>query len=168
MTKRWRVSPVSLLLLAAVFLVATKAESQTHGISAEELAARAHIVAVGSVQSMQSEWSSDRTKIVTNVTIAVDQYLKGSRQDRTLTITVPGGEVDGVGELYSHVARFRQDEEVVVFAERDAGGVLRVAGGEQGKLSLTTERFSGKRVVGEGELLEAFATRVRGAAQNGQ
>lgn len=168
MTKRWSVSPVSLLILAVVFFVAAKAESQTHGITAEELATRANIVAIGTVRSMQSEWSSDRTKIVTKVTIAVDQYLKGSQQDRTITITVPGGEVDGVGELYSHVARFRQNEEVVVFAERDAGGTLRVTGGEQGKLSLTTERFSGKRVVGEGELLEVFSTRVRGAVRNAQ
>lgn len=142
--------------------------SQAKTFTPEQLAERAEIVAVGRVGTLSSEWSADGKRILTKVTVTVEQYLKGEQSVNTLTITVPGGEVDGVGELYSHVARFRNNEDVVVFAERDAAGGFRITGGEQGKFTVTTETRTGKRVVGENQLLEVLMSRVQNAARNGQ
>ena len=163
----WRRSYV-VSAIGLFYLVPLAGFGQSRSLTVEELTRRAAIAAVGKVTSMRSEWTSDKSRIITRVTVAVDQYLKGTRQDPTLTITVPGGEVEGVGEMYTHMAQFRNNEEVVVFAEQDASGGLRVTGGEQGKLTITTERTTGKRVVAENQLLEVFTTRVLSAASNGQ
>lgn len=168
MIKRWSVKCLLMLTIGLTSFIPEDGHGQSKAMSAEELTSRAAIVAVGRVTSLRSEWSGDRTRIVTQVTVTVDQYLKGNQQSRTLTITVPGGEVDGVGELYSHIARFRDNEDVVVFAERDARGGFRITGGEQGKFTVTTETRTGKRVVGENQLLEVFTSRVQNAARSGQ
>lgn len=168
MNRRWKVSCLLLLAIAATCVASHVASSQSKAISTEELTRRADIVAVGKVSSQRSEWNSDRTRIITHVTVAIDQYLKGNQGQGTLTVTVPGGEVGGVGEVYSHAAKFQNNEAVVVFAERDQRGALRVTAGEQGKLTITTEKVTGKRLVGDAQLLEVFTSRVKSAAHREQ
>jgi hypothetical protein len=165
MKKRWCSVWSVMMLVVWIFVVPKAAHAQFGAASVEELTSRATIVAVGRVTSLQSEWTNGRTRIVTKVTLTVDQYLKGGRPDRTLIITIPGGEVDGVGELYTHVARFSRREEVVVFAESDVAGGLRVTGGEQGKFTVSTEPATGKRVVAENQLLEVLTSRIQSAVR---
>jgi hypothetical protein len=153
------------LMLAALQALALQAYSQSTASDVDALTARADIVAVGKVVSLRSEWSDDRRRIVTRATVAVDEYLKGELSLRSLVITVPGGEVDGVGELYSHSARFKNDEHVVVFVERDARGALRMTGGEQGKLSITKDELTHKQMVAHQRTLDELKTRVRLATQ---
>ena len=64
--------------------------------------------------------------IRTRVTLSVDQFVKGGSPQNSLTIYIPGGEIDGVGEVYSHMPTFRQNEDVVVFAEKDRDDRYRV------------------------------------------
>ncbi len=130
-------------------------------MSTYELTNRASVIAVAKVATVQSEWSSDRSRILTRVGLSVEQYLKGERAERALTIVVPGGEIDGVGELYSHAARFKPHEEVVLFAERDTRGNLRVVGGEQGKFTVVEDKASGRRFVGEDQAFEIFTERIK-------
>jgi hypothetical protein len=165
MNKRWIVDCLTLLILSGASAVYERAYSQSKELTTEELAARADLVAIGKVTSLHSEWNNERTRIVTRVTVAVDQYLKGDQPQRTLAVTVPGGEVDGEGELYSHAARFTNNEEVVVFAERDPRGGLRVSGGGQGKFSVMEEKSSGKKMVGENQLLELFTLQIKNAVK---
>jgi hypothetical protein len=131
----------------------------------DELAGRADIVAIGRVVSLRSEWSDDGRRILTRATVAVEEYLKGEQPQRSLVITVPGGEVEGVGELYSHSARFKKDENVVVFVERDSRGALHVTGGEQGKFSIIKDERTEKQMVAQQRTLDELKTKVRLAAQ---
>jgi hypothetical protein len=137
--------------------------AQQKKLALEQLTERADIVAVGTVSGLSSAWNAERTRITTEVTIQVDQTLKGT-PGGLLTLTIPGGEVGDAGELYSHVPRFQREEQVVVFAARDNSGRYRIAGGEQGKIGITREDRSGRLLVSTGEVLEAFTTRVRRAA----
>jgi hypothetical protein len=152
--------------IALLFLVTTSvALGQERQLSTEQLTTGSDVVVVGKVAAMKSAWTADRSRIVTTVSISVDEQLKGTASGSTLSVVVPGGEVDGVGEWYSHSARFRRDEEVVVFARKDKEGTLRVAGGSQGKVAVTREAEKGQaRVSGQGSLQEFTAT-VRKAAQ---
>lgn len=134
--------------------------SQSGKIPEDVLARRAEIVAVGKVVSSRSQWEGNRSRIVTYVTVSVDQYLKGAAGS-TITIVAPGGEVDGVGELYSHSVAFAGDEEVVVFAEKWKQGHYRITGGPQGKLRVTRDRVSGKALVGENRTLQDFSDGIR-------
>lgn len=165
MNKRWMAGCLALLTLALSHGIRERAHAQSKELPAEELTDRAELVAVGKVNALRSEWNTARTRIVTHVTVAVDQYLKGEQPRRSLVITVPGGEVDGVGELYTHAARFKNDEDVVVFVERDSRGTLRVLGGEQGKFSITKDQHTDKQMVSHQKTLDEFKTQIRLAVQ---
>src|SRR5262245_56854237 len=77
-------------------IMACVAQAQVKSMSAEELAQRADVVAVGKVTSSQPEWSADGKRILTRVTIGVDQSLKGNDGVSAITVEVPGGEIGTV------------------------------------------------------------------------
>ena len=136
--------------------------SQSKPVTIEELAKESEVVAVGKVTGMRGEWDQNKTRIVTRVTVAVSEYLKGN-VGAVMTITSPGGEVDGVGEWYSHTARFKKDEDVVVFAEKDKKGNFRVAGGELGKLVVKKDAQTSIERVSPQMTLDDFKARVKHA-----
>jgi len=126
----------------------------------EMLARQADVVVVGKVSRVSSTWNDDKSRIMTTVTVEVDQQVKGAGAS-AITLVTPGGEVDGVGELYSHTAQFKKDEEVVVFAQKDARGHLRVVAGEQGKLNVRADKTTGIRMVAGDTRLEDFVSHLK-------
>jgi hypothetical protein len=82
-----------------------------------------------------------------------------------MTITSPGGEVDSVGEWYSHTARFTKGEEVVVFAEKDKKGDFRVSGGHEGKISIRKDEASGQARVSDRMTLDDLKARIKNAVR---
>jgi len=156
-----------LLVLLAVSIrlcIPDAGYGQPHQLTPEQLTDRAAIVAMGTVSQVRAEWNPGRTRIVTRVTVSVDQYLKGGTTQALMTLTVPGGELGEIGEVYSHTARFKEQERVVVFAEPDTGGELHVTAGDQGKVTITEDRLTGRPMAAEGISLEVFTARVRNAA----
>jgi hypothetical protein len=98
------------------------------------------IIVAGKVQAKKASWNAQKTKIYTKTTLAVDEVLKGKNTQNTLEIVTPGGEVDGVGELYTHMPRFDEDEQVVVFLKKEKNSNLyKVHDGENGKIKLITD-----------------------------
>jgi hypothetical protein len=155
-----------LLWIASVWCAAVAtALSQPSGGIPTDLAGRAEIIAVGKVAAMESHWSEDGGSIVTRVTVNVGEYLKGGG-GQALVLVTPGGEVGGVGEYYSHAARFSRDEEVVVFAERSKLGGFRVTGGDRGKLTITTDAGTGIRRVASQQLLDDLKSAVTASRQS--
>jgi len=136
---------------------------QTRALKIDDLAKRAEVVAVGRVSDMASEWSADRTYILTRVTLSVQEYVKGEGAS-TVTITTLGGEIGEVGELYTHVPTFRQNESVVVFLEKASDGGFRVSGGTQGKYNIEADPVSGTPVVAGKDRLQDFTSRIKAAA----
>lgn len=151
------------ILLALVLSVLSfhAAIGQETKYTAEELTDRAEVVAIGKVSAMRSDWNAERTRIFTEVTIMVDEYLKGEQEQTALTLKIPGGEIGEVGEVYSHVARFKSNEEVVVFARRDTRGEFTLVAGEQGKLAVTTHERTGRKMIEGDKLLDMLKSRVR-------
>lgn len=155
------------VLIAGAILSATlpaRVQSQIKHVSTDELTQKSEVVARGKVREMKSEWDETRSRIRTRVSLSVDEYLKGGGGG-TLEVIIPGGEVDGVGELYSHMARFKQDEDVVVFVEKDKKGRYRVAGGSEGKFSVKKDDATGKPVVAGSRSLDDFRSEIKRAAQ---
>jgi hypothetical protein len=141
--------------------------SQEKALSADELARSSDVIVVGKVASMKSNWTADRSRIVTTVTLQVDQSLKGATGGSTITLVTPGGEVDGVGELYTHSARFARQEDVVVFARRTPKGEFAVTAGQQGKMSIRKDPESGALTVGGGTTLSEFTRHILKAVKAG-
>lgn len=164
MINRWMLPCIAMFASAVMSLNPVQGLGQEEQHSVEELTARADVVAVGIVVSRNAEWSVDRKRIWTRVVVAVTEQIKGTPADE-LTLTVPGGEIGEAGEFYSHAARFTDNEEVVVFADRDVRGNLRVTAGEQGKLTVERNPATGVKVVGEHVLLDALKSRIRHAMQ---
>jgi hypothetical protein len=151
-------------LLLTLTALGYTARSQERALQTAELTRQADLVVVGRVAEIRSSWNNERTRIQTAVTVAIDQSLKGVAGSGSVTILAPGGEVDGIGEYYSHTARFAKDENVVVFARREPGGQLRVTGGEQGKVAVRRDEATGARMVAGDMTLDAFIARVKGVA----
>lgn len=150
-------------LLFVACALSTRASAQVRSLETAELTRQADVVVVGKVSDVRSAWNHEKTRIMTTVTVAVDEVIKGTGGSGTIAVVTPGGEVDGVGEYYSHMARFRKDEEVVVFARKDNEGRLRVTAGEQGKMAVKRDDATGARTVAGDASLESFVARVREA-----
>ena len=143
----------------------SNALSQSAMAATEDLAQRADVVVVGKVTEVRSEWSADRSRIYSHVTVLVDEHIKGVESQQSVVIATLGGEIDGVGEVYGHTARFKTDEQVVVFAAADRQGRLRVVGGDEGKLTVTKDELTGLQMVADRELLTAFKSRLKSVVQ---
>jgi len=162
---------VSAVLFALFAGIVSAIVSPSHALSqsgmaaTEDLAQRADVVVVGKVTEVRSEWSGDRGRIYSNVTVQVDEHIKGDDSQQSVVIATLGGEIDGVGEVYSHTARFKTNEQVIVFAAADRQGLLRVVGGDEGKLTVTKDESTGLQMVADREPLTAFTSRLRSVVQ---
>lgn len=85
-----------LRLLSVTLLLAASVQAAMIALPAEELNARADVIATGSVTSVSSHWDDTQTRIYTDVTIATERFEKGVA-DRALVVRVPGGEVGDIG-----------------------------------------------------------------------
>ena len=157
-------SLVIILFLAMVLHSSAIAQSGTTSIA--DLANQSDVVIVGKVSTLNSEWSADRTRIQTRVVVSVSQVLKGQGTGAAVTIVTPGGEVDGVGELYSEMPSFKKEEDVLLFARKDSHGDLRVTAGQEGKLTLQKDQITGKMMAAGKESLDDITATLRKSVQN--
>lgn len=125
-------STLSALLAVALLLGLPAAATTMLRIDLPELAQTADTVVHGTVRRMESRWSGDRRRIVTDVEIEVTETLKG-QAGSTVLVVQPGGRVGDIGQLVQGLASFTEGEEVVVFLERRGTSAFRVTGMAQGK-----------------------------------
>ena len=130
------------------FLLQFEANSQPIQSENKNLSKDADMIVTGKVVDQKSQWNSDNSRIFTKVTIQVDEYLKGSNNQDRIVITHPGGAVGNVGETYSHIPTFANDEDVLVFLKKsDKDQSLRVFEGDGGKMTLHLDKISGEKVT---------------------
>lgn len=101
-----------------------------------ELARSSASVVRGTVQNIQSHWTGDHMRIVTDVDIAVTETLKGEPA-RTVRVTQPGGQVGHLGQSVEGIAAFAQGEDVVVFLTPAGSRQFALSGMAQGKYSIS-------------------------------
>ena len=130
------------------FFIHSEGHSQSIQSEIKNLSEGADMIVTGKVVNQKSEWSSDKSKIYTNVTIQVDEFLKGSNNQNRIVIKNLGGEVGNVGETYSHVPTFQDDEDVLLFVKKSTKDEsLRVFEGDEGKLTLYKDKKTGEKVT---------------------
>lgn len=125
-------SKFSALLVVALLLGLPAAATTMLRIDLPELAQTADTVVHGTVRRMESRWSGDHRRIVTDVEIQVTETLKG-QAGSTVLVVQPGGRVGDIGQIVHGLASFTEGEEVVVFLERRGTSAFRVTGMAQGK-----------------------------------
>ncbi len=88
----------------------------------------------GTVESVDSYWTSDGKRIVTDVTIRVDDSVKGRMNKGGLVqFQLPTGQVGAVVRTSPQLPNFAIDEEVVLFLQDTDGLGLGIVGGKRGK-----------------------------------
>lgn len=150
-----------MLMAMPIFLVGQSKTTRT-----DALAKDAEVIVVGKVGGLVSEWTHNHTRIETRVTVSIDQTIKGNAPGNSITVVIPGGEIDGVGEWYSHSARFARDEDVVLFAKKEKSGRYHVAGGESGKISIKRDERTGARVIPNVGTLDEFTSIIKKSAKS--
>jgi len=131
-----------------IFFIHFDGHSQSIQSDIKDLSKGADIIVTGKVVDQKSQWNSEKSKIYTQVTLQVEEFLKGSTNQDRVIITHLGGEVGSVGETYSHIPTFKNDEDVLVFlkkSEKDQS--LRVFEGDGGKVTLYQDKISGEKVT---------------------
>ncbi|MCO5169303.1 MAG: hypothetical protein M9894_23410 [Planctomycetes bacterium] len=102
-----------LLLLAALWPLGEARSTTVEALEPEDLVARAEAIVWGDVVSVRADWDERRARIYTHVEVAPRETLKGQPAP-TVTLKLPGGEVDGVVSVFHGMPRFRLGEEVVL------------------------------------------------------
>ena len=139
--------PRAALLLALLSLTGLPAAATTlRRDDAPTLLAGSQQVVVGRVVAVRPHWDTSHRRIVTDVSLAVLETIKGAVAD-SLTLTQLGGEVDGVRYAIEGSPEFKVGDEALLFVWRDRRGRAQVNGLAQGRFGITRDRATGARLL---------------------
>jgi len=130
-----------------------------------QLTSNADVIVTGKVSGKNSSWNMDKTRIHTEATLQVDECLKGNNNTGSVVVTYPGGEVDGIGELYTHMPVFENNENVLVFLKRDVKG-YKVFDGEEGKIKIIRDAKTGEKMTSSNVRINYLKTQIKSYLNN--
>ncbi|MCP5116398.1 MAG: hypothetical protein GY953_36675, partial [bacterium] len=130
--------------LGALLTAFTASATIVPRLTLERLVSGSEIIVHGRVLDSRVAWNEKRNYIWTHYRVEVEDSIKSSGQN-TVTVSVPGGIVDGVGLRVSGATRFEPNEEVVLFLRRTPIGYYRATGWGQGKYSVITDEATGEK-----------------------
>ncbi len=111
-----------------------------------EIVAGSQIIVYGRVAAVRPEWSSDRSRIDTVVTVAAGSYLKGG-PGSTVTFRVPGGQIGRYRNVMVGAPQFQPGEEAILFLSAAGPSIAHVFGLSQGVFRVKVDARSGRRLV---------------------
>lgn len=111
-----------------------------------EIVAGSQLIVYGRVTSLRPEWTADRRRINTLVSIEVSTYLKGGPGE-TVTIRVPGGQIGRYKSVTVGAPQFRPGDEAVFFLTARGPSVASVFGMSQGVFRVRVDARTGRRLV---------------------
>jgi hypothetical protein len=128
----------------------------------ESMSKNADLIITGKVTQQNSSWNENKTRIYTQATIQVEEYLKGNNNSGPITVSYPGGEVGEVGEMYSHMPRFENNEEVLVFLKKDEKSTsYKVLNGEEGKINVIIDPKTGEKVTTSNVQINSIKAQIK-------
>jgi len=156
-----------LLLLFAMFIngAISSSLSQQTDSKLKRLTANADLIVTGKVTTNKSNWNLNKTRIYTEATLNVDEYLKGQNSGNSVVVTYPGGEVNGVGELYTHMPKFADNEDVLVFLKKDENG-YKVFDGEEGKIRIIKDDKTGEKMTSSNVRINYLKAQIKNYLNN--
>lgn len=109
-------------------------------LEVEDLAIMSPVVLVGEVNTVESGWNPDRTRIHTRVLVTPIEVLKGPADLGTVKVKFLGGNAGDTVSSLPGAPRFEAGEKVLLFLEprKDRDGYLPV-GFYQGKFKVFTD-----------------------------
>jgi hypothetical protein len=120
----------SLIFSSAVRLDAAQAPR----LGFEELVNGSQFIVHGRVMRSWPAWDARHAYIWTHHEIEVYDPIRGAGS--RITVSEPGGELDGIGQRFGGALPYAPGERVLLFLERTPIGYLRAVGGGQGKFTV--------------------------------
>ena len=111
-----------------------------------EIVAGSQVIVYGRVTDVRAEWSDDRRRIDTIVTVEAGSYLKGGPGD-TVTFRVPGGQIGRYRNVMIGAPSFEPGEEAVLFLSASGPSVAHIFGLSQGVFRVRVDPRTGRRLV---------------------
>jgi len=149
------------LILISISIHLT-AFAQEESSKIKKLSKDSDVIITGKVIQKESSWNESKTRIYTKTTVQVEEYLKGTNNENSVEITSPGGEVGNIGEIYSHMPRFENEEEVLVFLKRDDKNMdYEVLNGEEGKITVLSDTKSNEKVTSSNLRLKDLKSQIK-------
>ena len=152
------------LLSATVFLAAAQSSlaSQIAALSLADLTTQADAIVVADVLDVRSRWDTNHRRILTTVTIQVNEAWKGSIPGvGKMTIVQPGGSVGDIEMEVLGMPRFTLGERAVLFLQGQKEH--RVVGLNEGKRTVEWNARDRQWWVGAAQRVH----RIRGQADVG-
>lgn len=136
--------------------------AQLSSTELKSMSENADLIITGKVLEQTSNWNEDNTRIYTNATIRVEEYLKGANTGSSIVVKYLGGEVGDVGELYSHMPRFEDEEDVLVFLTKNNNtSDFKVFNGEDGKINIIIDPKTGEKVTTSNVQINSLKTQIK-------
>ena len=111
-----------------------------------EVVAGSQIIVYGRVTSVRAEWSDDRSRIDTIVTVVAGSYLKGG-PGSTVTFRVPGGQIGRYRNVMVGAPQLQTGEEAVLFLSASGPSIAHIFGLSQGLYRVQVDGRTGRRTV---------------------
>jgi hypothetical protein len=111
-----------------------------------EIVAGSQIIVYGRVADVRAEWSDDRRRIDTVVSVQAASYLKGGPAE-VVTFRVPGGQIGRYKNVMVGAPEFQPGEEAVLFLRANGPSMAHVFGLSQGVFRVRVDARSGRRLV---------------------
>lgn len=157
---------VFVFMFSFLYLFFSASQAQSIKSDLKSLSEKSDIILEGKVVNKKSDWNKDKSRIFTAVTVQVDDYLKGNNSNKTIVINTPGGEVDGIGELYTHMPSFKEDEEVLLFVQEDKrNSNYKVFNGEDGKFTIVKDKKTGEKVTSFNQKVSSIKSEIKNYIQ---
>ena len=151
---------ILIILLMSGFHLAAHSQDDIKRI--EKLSTGADVILTGKVKEKKSAWNEQKTRIYTKTTVQVDEILKGDGSANSVEISTLGGEVDGIGELYTHLPTFRENEEVLVFLKFDAKQKeYNIFQGQEGKINIVNDEKTKQKRTSSNISLESLKSQIK-------
>jgi hypothetical protein len=149
-----------LLFIFLGFSIAAFAQEEPSAF--KQLSRGADVILTGKVTQKISSWDKTKSRIYTKASLQVNEYLKGTTNDNVIDVTYPGGEVGDVGEIYTHMPTFEDNEEVLVFLKKNGKTrQYQVFSGEKGKITVLKDAKTKEKVTRTNVRIEVIKEQIK-------
>lgn len=147
--RRMRALATAAALALAITVAAPSADARSaRYVKTAELVKTSDEVVHGVVTETECYYWPDSKLIVTDVTVEVASAAKGGfAKADSFTITIAGGEMDGMRLLATGLPTFKEGEEVVLFLRHQKSNGTVVTAGDRGKYLVETNAETGEKYV---------------------
>jgi len=140
MRKLYSFGLFTLILFVVVGLFPGLAGAVMIKMSMEQKTAEADTIVMGAVINQESAWNDEHTAIYTDVTVEVEEVIKGSPGGE-VTFRCAGGIVGDIGMRTSNDPVFQDGEQVIIFLSTD-GTPSSLVGLSLGKYTVSNDEVT--------------------------